>query len=216
MRFSVVTITKNNPDGLARTEKSLKDQIFIDYDWIIIDGDKDPDNGIYDAMNKGIKRSKGDYVIFMNAGDIFSAPDILDIIAKYDADFIYGNSLGKQSKHYSRLPYGMITHHQAMVYRRDILKHLSYDERYPIAADYKLTLQFINLSYCILYINKVFCVFESGGVSEKNAKQGRMEQIQIRQELGIKAPFTPYRQWCGQIIKTSLTYFRMLRYNIKK
>lgn len=207
MRFSIITITKDNDDGFTWTDQSLKTQTFTDYEWVVIDGDKEPDNGIYDAMNKGIERAKGDYIIFMNAGDMFASPDVLETIAKYDADFIYGDSLDKKSKHHSRMQRGMFTHHQAMVYRREILKKLRYDEQYSIAADYKLTLQFINISCCICNINKVFCIFKIGGISQRNAKQGRIEQIQIRRELGIRAPFTPYRQWCAQIIKN--TYLKI-------
>jgi putative colanic acid biosynthesis glycosyltransferase len=118
----------------------------------------------------------------------------------------------KKAKHHCCIKNGMVTHHQAMVYRTKILKNLRYDERYSLAADYKLTLQFISLTHSIHYINKALCVFEMGGVSQINAKESRRQEIQIRRELGISAPFTPYRQWAAQIVKL---YMPWLYYKIR-
>ncbi len=118
--FSIITITKNNIDGLKSTYNSVKEQICKDYEWIIIDGkstdgtidflqkinaDKkisEHDNGIYDAMNKAISLSENKYIIFMNAGDIFNSSNILEIIKqeilkdKKEPVLIYGDS---QEKH---------------------------------------------------------------------------------------------------------------------
>jgi putative colanic acid biosynthesis glycosyltransferase len=167
----------------------------------VVDGDVEPDNGIYDAMNNGIARAMGEYIIFMNAGDMFGSAETLKHIAQYDADFIYGNDLSKRTKHHSKINYGMITHHQAMIYRREIIGDLRYDETYHIAADYKFTLEFIRRCNSIYHIQKTICIFENGGISQQNAKQGRLEQIAIRRDLNISAPFTPCRQWVGQIVK---------------
>ncbi len=205
MRFSIVTITKNNPTGFARTQKSVQSQSYSDFEWVVIDGDIEPDNGIYDAMNKGIARANGEYVIFMNAGDEFASPDVLECLSKIKADFIYSDAIEdgfvKRSKHVSRIKNGMITHHQAMVYRARILKNLRYDERYSLAADYKLTLEFIILSNCICYINLPLCIFEVGGLSQRNVKDSRYQEIAIRRELNISAPLTPYRQWMAQMVR---------------
>lgn len=206
MRFSIVTITKNNPLGFAKTKKSVYAQTFLNYEWIVIDGEVEPDNGIYDAMNKGIMRAKGDYVIFMNAGDMFADDQTLSRIVEHNADFIYGDAIEeggfiKPAKHHSEIKYGMLTHHQSMVYKTEILKKLQYDERYSIAADYKLTLQFINLSHSIKYIKSPLCIFGNGGISQANTALARRQEIQIRKELGISAPLTPYRQWAAQMIK---------------
>ncbi len=79
----------------------------------------------------------------------------------------------------------MITHHQAMVYKRDLVGDLKYDARYKIAADYDFTFRYLKKSPKIFYYNKPICIFESGGVSENNALQGRIEQFKIRQNLKI-------------------------------
>lgn len=211
MHFSIITITKNNAEGFAKTMASVESQIFTDYEWIVIDGDKEPDNGIYDAMNKGIDRANGDFLIFMNAGDEFASPYTLNIIAPYDgADFIYGDSIEgghiKRAKSYRKIGGGMITHHQAMVYRRDILNSvivenigilaepIRYDETYNLAADYKFTIEFLMRTSRVHYIPQPLCIFEQGGVSQQYAALARNQETQIRDQLGVYAPYTSTRQ----------------------
>ncbi|PCI00034.1 MAG: hypothetical protein COB76_04400 [Alphaproteobacteria bacterium] len=206
-QFSIITITKNNPDGFKKTKQSVESQNYNDFEWVVVDGDIEPDNGLYDAMNKGIDRAVGDYLIFMNAGDVFAAKDTLKTISRYcPADFMYGDAMEggfiKCARHHSKIARGLITHHQAMVYARNIIGDRRYDERYPIAADYKFTAEHLVKSKVCTYINKPLCIFETGGVSGRNASQGRAEQVDIRRELGMWAPLTPCRQWTGQILKT--------------
>lgn len=206
--FSVITITKNNAIGFARTEKSLKAQTFTDYEWVVIDGDVEPDNGIYDAMNKGLARATGDYVMFMNAGDCVASSDILAIIAQHcPADFIYGDAFEggyrKPARSHTRIHHGMFTHHQAMVYRRDMIADMRYDEAYPIAADYKFTLKYLGRCKNIIHIPQVICEFEVGGISQSRSKQGRIEQSHIRRECGIEDAWTiRLRQIFAQWIRT--------------
>ena len=220
MRFSVITITKNNPDGFQKTKQSIELQTYSDFEWIIIDGDKEPDNGIYHAMNKGIERARGEHTIFMNAGDEFASPDILRTLSFLHADFIYGDAIEggfiKRARHVSQISHGMITHHQAMIYKTDLLKTLRFDESYSIAADYKLTFEFIKISNCIYYINLPLCIFETGGVSCLNAAVSRHQEVAIRAEMGISSPFTPYRQWAAHHIKTLCpSLYRRIKFDLK-
>jgi putative colanic acid biosynthesis glycosyltransferase len=209
--FSVVTVTKDNLQGLRATQESLLTQSFRDYEWIIIDGDSldgtkehiaalpahsisEPDKGIYDAMNKGIERSKGQHLIFMNAGDRFSDPDILSSIAKAIAaeypDFIYGDALEtggfyKKARSHAKINWGMFTHHQAMLYRRDKIGNLRYNQHMKIAADYDFTARFLKQADKIHYIPAAICIFETGGVSQQNMQKGRIEQFHARKKLGL-------------------------------
>lgn len=224
--FSIITITLNNYGGLKKTYKSIKKQTLTDFQWIVIDGgstDKtldflrqersatrshkipfnfisEPDNGIYDAMNKGIEQSKGHYLIFLNAGDELAYKDTLEIIHPHTKDkpnFIYGDALepkGNKGKHiyktarrYKDLAWGMITHHQAMFYRRHTIRDfkLYYSLRYYISSDYEFTARFLLKAKKIKYINKPICIFEQGGVSQINAKLGRKEQYIIRESLNM-------------------------------
>lgn len=187
--FSVITITKGNPDGFARTRASVEAQIFKDIEWVVVDGDKEPDNGIYDAMNKGCARSCGEYLIFMNAGDVFASHDVLARIAPALSgrpDFVYGDAL--EGGHYKPARHdiarGMVTHHQAMVFKNSSLR---YDTRYRIAADYKFTAQTMMEAATMAHLPFAFCEFEQGGISQRRAEDGQREQAEIRRELGLHA-----------------------------
>ncbi len=209
--FSLITVTKDNPDGLRATQKSVQQQTQQNFEWIVIDGGKDqkpdrtdiyinePDNGIYDAMNKGIERSKGDYILFLNAGDTLAESGTLAKIAagistaSNTPDFIFGDALEgtpdhfhyKKSRTHNMAALGMFTHHQAMLYRRDVLGSLRYSLNYKIAGDYEFTMRFLAKAQHILYLYYPLCLFEPGGVSQKNAARGRKEQFDIRHSLGI-------------------------------
>ncbi len=199
-RFSIITVTKNNLSGLHRTAQSIKQQTCVDYEWLVIDGAStdetlahyspaisEPDNGIYDAMNKGLVRSRGNYILFMNAGDSLAAPDVLEKLAAYDADFIYGDAREdgylKRAKH--TISHGMITHHQSMLYRRKAISDLRFNPAYPIAADYDFTWRFMRNNSHHIHVPVIICDFESGGLSQRNAGQGRKEQFMIRRKMGI-------------------------------
>ena len=209
--FSIITITKNNLSGLQSTAESILCQSTQNYEWIIVDGLSndgtqdyastlpaeyicEPDNGIYHAMNKGLARARGRYVCFMNAGDRFADMDILSTlegIAKaFNPEFIYGDALEtsgfyKKARPSDHLTRGMFTHHQSMLYRRDKIGSLQYDETLKIASDYGFTAAFIKECMTSHYFPGAICVFENGGVSEKNRELGRREQFEIRRRLGV-------------------------------
>lgn len=213
--FSIITVTFNNLDGLTRTGHSITMQSFKDFEWIIIDGGSkdgtkeylntapalsisEKDNGIYNAMNKGIGRAQGDYIIFMNAGDLFSDADILNTISKVitaiNPGFIYTDALEtdgfyKKARDHKFLDWGMFTHHQAMVYRRDVIGDLRYDQKKYIAADYDFTAQFLAKTDKVHYIPCAMCIFEEGGISQQKQLLGRQEQFISRKNLKLCPPW---------------------------
>jgi putative colanic acid biosynthesis glycosyltransferase len=142
------------------------------------------------------KRARIFGCLFLNAGDKLAGSDTLKNIASLlrqqtqPPAFIYGDSL-EQGRHGAPFyktarPHtarGMFTHHQAMLYRRKALGNLRYDLRYRIAADYDFTCRFLMQGKDALYCPFPLCVFESGGVSQKNALAGRMEEFRIRRDL---------------------------------
>lgn len=171
-KISIITICLNNLDGLKKTHSSIQKQTQAPFEWIVIDGGSkdgtekflksikpkfwvsEADHGIYDAMNKGIQKAKGDYILFLNAGDRLFNSKILSIIStlidKNLPDFIYGDS--HEGKHYKKarnhknIAWGMFTHHQSMIYKRSILDGLYFHTNYEIAADYDFTIRFLKRS----------------------------------------------------------------------
>jgi putative colanic acid biosynthesis glycosyltransferase len=213
--ISIISITLNDRDGLTRTIKSLQAQVDApQVEHIIIDGMSDydvagllaelgsnatlhqgQDAGLYDAMNRGTDLARGDYLLYLNGGDVLADKDVLAklgaVLTRERPDFLFGDSLEKQldgeirykpSRPIKRLPLGMITHHQAMVFRRAVIEEnaIRYDLNYRIAADYDFVLKHVRASETIRYLPEPICVFERGGASYKKSKDGRREQFHIR------------------------------------
>ncbi len=235
--LSIITVTLNNINGLKKTAASITSQTNQDIEWIIIDGDSsdgtkswlqqrsmeklkwisEPDNGLYDAMNKGLAKSCGRYVTFLNSGDQFAKTQTIEEIKKYEdlsSHFIYGDAIEllknnqtsiKKARPYNTIYKGLFTHHQAIIYKRTSIKNLKYNTAYKIAADYDFTARALQNAKKTTYINVPLCIFESGGLSEKNAAIGRQEELKIKTELKLSAPFKNrlvyMRQTCTAWIK---------------
>src|SRR3546814_379964 len=168
--LSVITIVYNNVKDIERTMLSVINQDYDAIEYIIVDGgstdgtldiiknyeDKitkwisEPDKGIYNAMNKGLKMASGDYVLFMNSGDeIYANNTVSKVFASEpNADIYYGEtemfnedweSLGTRRHKvpekftWRSFRYGMSISHQAIYIRREITE--SYDEHYKLSAD---------------------------------------------------------------------------------
>lgn len=220
--MSVVTVCLNNLPGLIKTWQSVKRQP-QEWEWIVIDGYSadgtrdflenlrderliyvsEPDNGLYDAMNKGLERCRGTFIIFLNAGDRFSDRFMTDV-KRFAAAFaelpglIYGDAveetpegrlLVKKARSHDWLWYGMFTHHQAMVYKRDSIGGLRYSREYPIGADYAFTAELLRQKIRAAYLPEALCIFEQGGLSAVHFKQGERDQWRIRKNiLGMSSP----------------------------
>lgn len=217
--FSIITVTKDNLKGFLATRESIEAQSCKKYEWIVIDGNSsdgtkdilppgavsEDDQGLYDAMNKGIARARGDYLLFLNAGDMLADMDILATLArtaKGQPDFIYGDALEtggiyKKARPHEKGGWGMFTHHQAMLYRRGRIGGLRYDTGYKIAADYDFTARFLKGALSVHYVPAALCVFETGGISQRNMTSGRMEQFRARKSHGMQ-PWMNMAVFAGQ------------------
>ena len=214
--FSIITVTFNAAKEVESTLRSVKSQSFTDFEYLVADGaSKDntveiiksydvpgtkivsePDGGLYDAMNKSIRRAKGEYLIFLNAGDSFYDENTLKIIAetakKYNADIVYGqtelvNGKGKKigMRHltapekltFKSFRKGMLVCHQAFVARRSIMGE--YDLKYRFSADYEWCLRCLKASKGNAYTGTTVIKFLSGGTTAKNRKKSLKERYCI-------------------------------------
>ena len=216
--FSVITVVLNDLFGLRATAESLDAQTFRDWEWIVIDGGStdgsveylresnatwisERDRGLYDAMNKGIDRSAGEHLLFMNAGDEFADESVLTRLASAVCDrpprtpapaLIYGDALDydgdrpgvllyRKAHSERRIWYGLFARHQSMLFRREALCDLRYSLEYKIAGDYEFVARLLveRRAEC-LYVPYPICKFRRGGLSYKHWRDGLQEVNRVR------------------------------------
>lgn len=215
--ISVITITYNAEKQIADTVRSVAEQSFRNYEHIIIDGAStdgtiakvrmqgpkslrvlsEPDDGLYDAMNKGIDMAQGKYLIFLNAGDTFHGSDTLTLYAeaaKSSPDIIYGDTIIVDADRNFLRPRhlqapavltarsflnGMLVCHQAFMVRRKIAPY--YDLRYRFSADYDWCLRSIMASRpgCRYNLGRVTIDYLDDGLTEKNKIASLKERFSI-------------------------------------
>jgi len=200
MKLSIITVNLNNIEGLKNTLKSIKHQTYKEFELIVIDGASDDgsvniikessiidiwisekDKGVYDAMNKGIEKASGDYLLFLNSGDLLFNEGVLEeIIPKLTSEaIIYGNIqiIGHKSKpthihHYPKtLTFkhffvGSLGHPSTFI-RRDLFeKYGTYETKYTIVADWAFfTKIIIGKQVSTKYIPDVISSFYMDGMS---------------------------------------------------
>ena len=193
IKFSIITITKNNKSGLARTLGSIRMQIFRDYELIVVDANSDDgtdqiifeyedivglhlnDTGrnIYTAMNLGVKNASGSWLIFMNSGDCFYDENSL---GRFEADnsceIVHG--IARRNDGNIHLPYRedlpfwqrMPISHQVIFFNKSIMTRRGFDESFKIAADFEYLIWAKMNGVKFKFIDVDIAVIEGGGVSE--------------------------------------------------
>ena len=186
--ISIITVNYNNLDGLKKTYNSLISQNNIsNLEWIVIDGNStdnsvaflkcitpnfsycfssDFDFGIYDAMNKGINKAKGNYFLFLNSGDIFYDTNSLTYIFSDIQDFHFDLILyGFEHNNKIRFPKPLIwrfwslpTSHQSIIYKRILFINNLYSLEYKFASDLD---HFLKINTKKLFIKKVKKILSS-------------------------------------------------------
>lgn len=214
--FSIITICFNEENGIRRTCESVVSQDFRDYEWIVVDGGStdgtlevleefsgsvtrmisEPDEGIYDAMNKGIAAANGEYLVFMNGGDFFASDDVLAEVSEAPRkELIYGDIFfdeagGSLAKYPDVMSEGYLLKkmvpHQATFYRRDLFQRFgNYDRSYKIAADYELYVRLIEVGKVSYHhIAKPLAVFDRSGISSGTAHRAlrKRENHRVRKQ----------------------------------
>jgi glycosyltransferase involved in cell wall biosynthesis len=212
--LSVITIVYNNVSDIERTMLSVLNQTYPHIEYIIIDGSStdgtlnvikkyetkitrlisEKDNGIYDAMNKGLSLATGDYVLFMNSGDEIYAEDTVKKVfaAASDADIYYGEtemfdenwiSLGKrrhrapESFTWKSFRYGMSVSHQAIYVRRSLTE--PFDLSYRLSSDIDWIIKAAKKAEKIVNTKIYVAKYLVGGMSKKKHRQSLVERFHI-------------------------------------
>lgn len=202
MKITIITVCYNARDVIENTIKSVIKQSYQNIEYIIIDGGSidgtkeiiekyknifpiifisEKDDGIYDAMNKGIKLSSGEWLNFMNAGDVFlNTESISEVLPwlKSDFDIVYGSTeirykdfkTIKKGPNPNKLWLGYVPHQSAFI-KSLIMKKYLYNENNKIAGDLEF---FLNVYYNggkIKKINQIISSFAKDGITEQKGKQ---------------------------------------------
>jgi len=198
--LSIITINKNNASGLEKTIQSVLCQTSNDFEYIIIDGAStdrsveliknhvdrinywvsETDTGIYNAMNKGIKKAQGEYCLFLNSGDIFISPETLENVFKEingnPADIFYSNKV-KSNKSIAIFPknlnnfllHGKINHQNTFIKSSLFHEHGFYNENLKLVSDWEFFLKELYIyksTFC--HINTNISLYDNHGISVQN------------------------------------------------
>ena len=207
MKVTVITVCYNALLDLKQTLDNVLMTKNVDYDIVVIDGNSDdgtkeflddasitrltyisePDNGIYDAMNKGVLLATGEYVIFMNAGDLFySEFSLSTLVSSFDndnVDVVIGNAVmsnGFVKEHKLSFWYVLRNSicHQAMLIKKDSLINFGgYDLSFKISSDNDFLIKNIHI-FKISLINQIVCIYDVNGISsdKKNRRNIWLEK----------------------------------------
>lgn len=204
MKLTIITINYNNAPGLRKTLESIKAQTSNAFEYIVIDGNStdgsveiiqdyefliskwvsEPDQGIYDAMNKGVSMATGDYVMFLNSGDWLHDSNIIKDLnnQSFDADIIFGKVLniapnGKTGIFESPDEITMMTlvhetvNHAGALIRTDLQRKFPYRSDLRICSDRQFFMEalvFYNCSYKKL--DRIICDFDMTGIGNSNGE----------------------------------------------
>jgi glycosyltransferase involved in cell wall biosynthesis len=239
MTFSIITVTYNAVQWIERSIQSIVSQTYPNIEYIIVDGGStdstvdiiknnsqlstfnfqlisESDNGLYDAMNKGLKLATGDYVWFINAGDeIRSVNTIQGIVnqllpdTRYPIpDIIYGeteildaqgNSLGmRRLKAPKKLTWksfkmGMLVSHQSFIVKREITEF--YDLQYRYSADFDWCIRCLKKANSIFNTHLTLSYFLEAGYSAANRKASLKERYEIMGKYYGKIPTQIRHLW---------------------
>ena len=252
--ISIITINYNNKKGLEKTIKSVVSQTYNKIKYILIDcgssvGSEEiikkysdnisywvsePDNGIYHAMNKGVDKAKGDYLLFLNSGDclhdevsieeclkFFSSGEDLIIGQVYitPSGIIGWKDLKAPITMYDFYEWGPVPH-QACFIKRVLFENMRYDESLKIVSDWKFFMQAIVFKECSYKIIKyIVSDFEEGGISS-NKYACDLEREYVLKQLLPKSILTDYIRFSrGQNYMEESNYdsffYELKKYNYK-
>jgi len=212
-RISIVTVNKDDAAGLYRTLRSVERLTDGETELIVVDGGSgdgsleiardfahavdtlvsEPDEGLYDAMNKGVAAARGAWVIFMNAGDAFAAPDALENLPLDDADIVHGRArafgAGHLRDYADALWKGMAFCHQATLTRRAWLERFPFDPARRIVADWEFFVKCDRAGARFLAVDRVIADVDETGRSYRDPAERAAARLPIAlRHYGWKTP----------------------------
>lgn len=236
MKFTIVTICYNAENTIEKTMCSVLSQTFDDYEYLIQDGAstdatvakidsvidryselKDQikvvsalDDGLYNAMNKAVERALGDYIIFMNSGDVFEDSEVLKKVAsemlKTDsADIFYGNVIRIKpageilEKYKGKKPLlkllltGNIPSHQSTFVKTEVMKEMRFDESYKITADFDFYVRAYSQKKMIVYMPDII-VSKVDNIEGVSSEADNLEKMRAEDDRSLRKniPFWYY------------------------
>lgn len=223
MKVSIITICYNAADTIRRTIESIKAQSYSNIEYIIVDGNSkdgtkeiitanssrvsfflsEPDNGIYDAMNKGLRLASGDIVAFLNADDTYYDNNVIDRMVRnfndYQVDCIYSNimfvrrnKITQATRLYdssifriNRLKHGIMPAHPSMFVKRAVLLDLGgFSTKYKIASDFEFCIRLFLVKHATYkYVDEISVKMCDGGISSMGAKSKFIISTEIKESL---------------------------------
>ena len=241
MRLSIITINRNDAEGLEKTMQSVASQTFKEFEYVVIDGASidasvevikrlepqfahlkwvsEPDRGIYNAMNKGLRLATGEYIQILNSADCLADNDVTKrlLAALEDAGYpniLYGNMIkcfpdGKKVVDKSfegseitmlGMYIGTLNHDPAYI-RRDLFeKYGYYDESLKIVSDWKWYLQAIIWGgEKPQYVDLDVTLFDMTGISETNKELDKTERKAVLEQLFPKTILDDYERFAFPI-----------------
>lgn len=235
--LSIITVVFNGEKYLEQTINSVISQNIFDLEYIIVDGgstdgtvdiikkyhDKialwvtEPDKGIYDAMNKGVVFAKGEWILFLNAGDVFYSKETLfSIFANrhYNCSIIYGDTFLKQSKEVIRGPkvinknyfFSNTICHQSIFFNRKLFSNVGcFDIDFKILADRIFLLKACMLKFKFEYVDELISVYDQDGYSSKN------NAIYLKEQKILRMQYFSFLELVqitvGKIFKLNINYY---------
>lgn len=238
-KFSIITVTYNAEKVLEDTIQSIVTQTYKNVEYILVDGGStdgtldiinkyrthihtvvsEPDKGLYDAMNKGIRLATGDYLCFLNAGDGFHEDDTLQLMVHSISgtalpDVIYGETeIVDAEGHFvckrrlaapERLTWksfkkGMLVCHQAFFARRDLVE--SYDLSYRFSADFDWCIRIMKKAKVLHNTHLTLIDYLNEGMTTRNHKASLKERFRI---------MAKHYGWAGTVIHHAWFVLRLL------
>ncbi|RIA10276.1 glycosyltransferase involved in cell wall biosynthesis [Flavobacteriaceae bacterium MAR_2010_72] len=237
VKLSIITINYNNLKGLERTMPSVLAQRYEPLEYLVIDGGStdgstayiasqeaalaywvsEPDKGVYHAMNKGINKAKGEYLLFLNSGDTFYSQDALSHFKPYltptnSFDLLYGDLNVISEKEWIKtypetLEFSYFVKdtlpHPATLIKRSCFRDFLYDEHLKIASDWKFfMLGICKKKFSYQYINTIIANFYLDGISSRSPALVKLERDQVLQrEFALSFNFYRLNQYLKRAIK---------------